>query len=85
MLNNRYLPAVFLGAALLSTTIFAGCAHRVTYRVYDPYYSDYHVWGPGEDVYYRRWVGERHYGYVDFRHLPAERQHEYWTWRHAQH
>jgi hypothetical protein len=84
MLKNRYIPTILLHAALLSTTaIFAGCAHHV-YRVYDPYYSDYHVWGPDEDVYYHRWLGERHYDYREFRSIPADRQKDYWTWRHTQ-
>jgi hypothetical protein len=82
MLKNRWIPTALLGGALLSTTIFAGCATHV--RVYDPYYSDYHVWGPDEDVYYHRWLGERHYDYQDFRRLPADRQKDYWTWRHSQ-
>jgi hypothetical protein len=83
MLKNRWIAAVLSGAALVSTATFSACGPP-HYRVYDPYYTDYHAWGPGEDVYYRRWVGERHYEYRDFRRLPAERQKEYWTWRHSQ-
>jgi hypothetical protein len=86
MLNSRFIPTILLHTALLSAAIFTGCAAHVSavYRVYDPYYSDYHVWGPGEDGYYRQWIGERHYQYQDFRRLPADRQKDYWTWRHSQ-
>ena len=86
MRRNCWFQAAVLGCALFATTLLAGCAAHVRagYRVYDPYYADYHVWGPGEDVYYHRWLGERHYDYDDFRRMPAERQHEYWTWRHTQ-
>ena len=86
MLKKRWIPTILLQSALLSAAILAGCAARVSagYRVYDPYYSDYHVWGPDEDVYYHRWLGERHYDYKDFRRIPAERQKAYWTWRHSQ-
>jgi len=87
MLKNVWIYKILLGAALLSTAIFTGCATRVSagYRIYDPYYSDYHVWGPDEDVYYRRWTGERHYEYRDFRRLNRDRQKDYWQWRHSQH
>jgi hypothetical protein len=34
-----YLVPAFLALALMS-----GCAARVSYRTYDPYYHDYHVW-----------------------------------------
>jgi hypothetical protein len=27
-----------------------GCAEHRGYRVYDPYYSDYHQWTPDEDA-----------------------------------
>ena len=87
MLKKTLVQSILLPVGLLSAAIFAGCGGghvAVGYRVYDPYYSDYHVWGPGEDVYYRRWLGERHYDYDDFRHLSAERQKDYWTWRHSQ-
>jgi hypothetical protein len=87
MLKNGWISTILLPAALLSMTIFAGCAAHVSagYRVYDPYYRDYHNWGPDEDVYYHRWLGERHYDYKDFRRMPTDRQKEYWTWRHDQH
>jgi len=86
MMRKVWIPTLLLGAVLFATAISTGCAAHVSagYRVYDPYYTDYHVWGPDEDGYYRRWLGERHYEYRDFRRLEPDRQKEYWTWRHAQ-
>jgi hypothetical protein len=84
LLKNKHVRAALSTAALLSTAMIAGCSAHVGYRVYDPYYSDYHVWGPGETVYYNRWAAENHRPNRDFRKLPKEDQHKYWTWRHAQ-
>ena len=70
-------------AAVLATS-FAGvaCEHHA-YRVYDPYYTDYHSWDHDEDVYYQRWADETHRdSHRDFRKLRPEEQKEYWTWRH---
>lgn len=60
------------------------CERHHYYRVYDPYYTDYHVWDDNEAVYYRQWLNERHRDPDrDFRKLPPEEQKEYWTWRHS--
>ena len=70
-----------LAIAALTT----GCATRVGvgYRVYDPYYSDYHVWDNAEAGYYNSWIVETHRPHREYRRLrPAERR-EYWSWRHA--
>jgi len=83
MLKNLCVPTLLMHTVLLSTAIFVGCGPHV-YRVYDPYYADYHVWGPDEGVYYHRWLAERHYEYRNFRQLDRDRQKEYWTWRHSQ-
>jgi hypothetical protein len=59
------------------------CAERHSYRVYDPYYTDYHTWNHDEDVYYHRWADETHHdANRDFRKLPPDQQKQYWTWRH---
>lgn len=72
---------------LVSPVIITGCSAHVHagYRVYDPYVRDYHVWGPDEDVYYRRWLGERHLEYRDIHRLRHEQQEDYWKWRHDHH
>ena len=83
-MNSRsgIVRSLFLGAALASCALGTACAHHY-YRVYDPYYSDYHVWNQDEVVYYQRWSREYHRdGHRDFRKLPPEEQKEYWNWRH---
>ena len=62
-----------------------GCAEHRHGRVYDPYYSDYHQWGPDEDAYYHRWYGETYHdrGYREYRRLNRDEQRNYWTWRHS--
>jgi hypothetical protein len=81
--KSSILRSCFLAAVLASSFLGTACAHHY-YRVYDPYYSDYHVWNNDEVVYYQQWARERHYDeHADFRRLPADRQKEYWDWRHS--
>jgi hypothetical protein len=78
---SKFVGSLCLAAALVAPVLNTGCAAHVRY--YDGYYGDYHTWGPGEDVYYRQWVGERHYNYQPFNKLDKAHQNEYWQWRHA--
>jgi hypothetical protein len=83
--GSHSLSSFLLAAALASTVAGIGCAdhHAVAVRVYDPYYTDYHVWNNDEVVYYHRWTAETHRDeHRDFRRLNKEEQKEYWTWRH---
>jgi hypothetical protein len=83
-MTNRscFVSSLILSAALSLSVLGTACAHH--YRVYDPYYSDYHVWNDNEVVYYHQWAHENHYDeHADFRKLPAERQKQYWDWRHS--
>lgn len=75
------LAGMTLALGLLAT----GCAEHRRDRVYDPYHSDYHQWGPGEDVYYRQWYGETYHdrGYRDYHKLHRDEQRNYWNWRHS--
>ncbi len=66
---SRYLSSLLLAAAFLAPAVTTGCATR-TYRVYDPYYNDYHRWDDHETVYYHQWVVENHRDDRDFRRLP---------------
>jgi len=76
------LSMLLLVAALASSAAGIACEHHA-YRVYDPYYTDYHVWNDNEVVYYHRWAEETHRDRDrDFRRLRPEEQKEYWTWRH---
>ena len=77
----RGFQPFLIGTLILESALAIGCAeHR--HRTYDPYYNDYHTWNSGEDVYYRQWLGERHYNYVEYNRLDKARQKEYWEWRH---
>jgi hypothetical protein len=81
--RSRFTTPLFLAAALACTLLGTACAHH-SYRTYDPYYSDYHVWNGNEDVYYRQWARENHRDeHRDFRKLPPGEQKDYWTWRHS--
>ncbi|HZQ93359.1 MAG TPA: hypothetical protein VFA67_00020 [Candidatus Sulfotelmatobacter sp.] len=71
--------------AIVLTSSFAGvaCSQHHYYRVYDPYYTDYHQWNDDESNYYRQWANEtRRDPHRDFRKLRPEEQKDYWTWRH---
>ena len=84
MRRTSALLTFTLALGALGTIATTGCGeHRV--RVYDSYYSDYHRWDAHEDGYYRQWLGERHYDYVEFKVQSPERQKEYWNWRHERH
>lgn len=87
LITRNFRQMMLSGVLLLPVTI-AGCAVHagVGYRVYDPYYSDYHVWGPGEQVYYNQWAGESHHDpHRDFRKLNKDDQKAYFNWRHQNH
>lgn len=81
---KHYLVSFALITALVAPVVIAGCAARVEtgYRVYDPYYGDYHVWDNSEVVYYQQWEKETHRRHEDFRKRDQEEQREYWEWRH---
>ena len=79
----HFMRSLLLAAALASSLAGIGCAEHHSYRVYDPYYTDYHVWNNDEVVYYHRWADENHRDRNrDFKSLRPEEQKEYWTWRH---
>ena len=83
----RHLRTAVIAAGFILTAALAACgggAVDVGYRFYDPYYSDYHVWGPDEAVYYNRWLDETHRKHREFNRLPDKDRHVYYTWRHAQ-
>jgi len=70
-------------AVLALPVMIAGCAVGVGYRVYDPYYSDYHHWDDHEAVFYNQWATETHRDpHQDFRKLGRGDQKQYFDWRH---
>jgi hypothetical protein len=82
---KQYLISFVMITALASPAMIAGCSGHAEYRVYDPYYHDYHVWNNDEVVYYQRWEHDTHRDHRDFRKRSPDEQKEYWTWRHSQH
>ena len=80
--KSQCLSLILAGSAVVAPLAFTGCAEHASVRVYDPYYSDYHVWDNGEVVYYSHWINETHHPYVKYERLRPEEQHDYWTWRH---
>jgi hypothetical protein len=82
--RHRYLVSLLTTAVLASPVAIAGCAvHHGYYRVYDPYYRDYHPWDDHETVYYQRWELDTHRVHREFRSLKVGVQREYWEWRHG--
>jgi hypothetical protein len=86
MLKNstKCLRLVLIAASLAAPVMITGCAGRVGigYRVYDPYYRDYHAWDDHETVYYNQWAGETHREHREYHKLNRHEQREYWNWRH---
>ena len=70
------------GQLLVGLVLLVGCAGRVSYRTYDPYYRDYHVWSDAEVPYYNSWVTETGHAHVDYGHLRRPDREAYWRWRH---
>jgi protein-tyrosine phosphatase len=80
--RSNVVRNLLLTGALAASVTGVACEQHY-YRVYDPYYTDYHSWDHDEDVYYHRWADETHRdANRDFRKLRPEEQKEYWTWRH---
>jgi hypothetical protein len=78
----RYLSSLLMAAVLFSPVALTGCAPRA-YRVYDPYYHDYHTWNGHEAVFYQRWEGETRRAHQDLNRRRSDEQEEYFTWRHG--
>ena len=84
-MNSRsfgFVSSLFLAAALAFSVLGTACAEHHYYRVYDPYYRDYHVWDRDE-VILQSVARENHRDpNRDFRKLPkgADRKEAiFWT------
>jgi hypothetical protein len=81
-LRAKWFTMLAFAMGLVSPIVTIGCAEH-HYRVYDPYYHDYHRWNAGEESYYRQWATENHREpNRDFRQLDKDDQQRYWQWRH---
>jgi hypothetical protein len=82
---RNVISTLCLAATFAVSLLTIGCEEH-HYRVYDSYYSDYHVWDLNEVTYYHRWANERRYDpNRDFRKIPPPEQKDYWDWRHKNH
>ncbi len=75
----RLFSGLLISTLALGTIVTTGCAeHR--YSGYDPYYGSGSYYGYN-DPYYRQWLAERRYNYIEYNRLNRERQREFWEWR----
>jgi hypothetical protein len=80
---RKHWTSLLLSAVFALPLMTAACGGHHYYRVYDPYYHDYHRWDDGEVVYYNQWAVETHHDpHRDFRKLSKDEQKQYWDWRH---
>jgi hypothetical protein len=78
----RLFSGLLISTLALGTIVTTGCSeHRYQNGPYAGYggYSGYYG---ANDPYYRQWLAERRYNYVEYNRLNSERQREYWEWRH---
>jgi hypothetical protein len=79
---DRLISSLILAVALISQIAITGCAARASYRVYDPYYNDYHRWDDHEAGFYVQWEAETRREHRDFDKREKDEQKDYWAWRH---
>jgi hypothetical protein len=77
---KRLIGTLLLGASLMAPVAVFAADHRY----YDRDHRDWHEWNENENRAYRHWLMEerREHQYREYRRLSAERQREYWRWRH---
>src|ERR1700760_74828 len=79
----RLFSGLLISTLAAGAVLTTGCAeHRYQNGPYAGYggYSGYYG---ANDPYYRQWLAERRYNYVEYNRLNRERQQEYWEWRRA--
>jgi hypothetical protein len=75
----RLFSGLLISSLALGTIVTTGCAeHR--YSGNGPYYGSSGYYGYN-DPYYRQWLAERRYNYIEYNRLDRARQQEYWNWR----
>jgi hypothetical protein len=77
----RLFSGLLISTLALGTIVTTGCSeHRYQN---DPYagYGGYSGYYGANDPYYRQWLVERRYNYIEYNRLNRERQREYWEWR----
>jgi hypothetical protein len=74
----RLFSGLLISTLALGTIVTTGCAEH---RYQSGPYSGYGGYYGQNDPYYRQWLAERRYNYVEYNRLNRERQEEYWQWR----
>lgn len=77
----RIFTGLLISTLAAGTVLATGCAeHRYQNGPYAGYggYSGYYGYN---DPYYRQWLAERQYNYIEYNRLDRARQQEYWNWR----
>src|SRR6476659_6712933 len=77
----RLFSGLLITTLAAGTVLTTGCAEH-HYRNAPNYgYGGYSGYYGYNDPYYREWLAERRYNYVEYNRLNRERQREYWEWR----
>jgi hypothetical protein len=78
---KRLVVILFLIGSFLTPVVTFAEEHR---RYYDRDRRDWHEWNEHENRAYRHWLMEerRERRYREYRRINAQRQREYWRWRH---
>ena len=74
----RLFSGLLISTLALGTIVTTGCAEH---RYQSGPYSGYGGYYGQNDPYYRQWLAERRYNYVEYNRLNRERQQGYWQWR----
>ena len=75
------LGGLLMAASLVAPVALMADKHREK-RYYDRAGRDYHTWNGNEDRAYRVYLDEHHREYRVFPKVRANRQREYFRWRH---
>jgi len=74
----RLFSGLLISTLALGTIVTTGCSEH---RYQNGPYAGYGGYYGYNDPYYRQWLVERRYNYVEYNRLSRERQREYWEWR----
>lgn len=81
---KRLAGILLISTQMLVLPVMMNAAPKPADRYYDRDRRDYHEWNEAERRAYRHWLMEERHEreYREYNRLNAERQREYWRWRH---
>ena len=72
----------YIGTMLIAATLAGpGVAYAAQGREFGAQRQDYNRWDRGEERFYRAYLAERRFRYIEFRRLNRWQQQRYWEWR----